>query len=258
MAFAICLVQIFGRFIRKSCQIHGCRVGAENMVVDMDTIGKCVWGCQTSRQTVIRVMKKCFGSLPIRTLRSRLVSVVRRGNHQSTTSSPAAFWLCVSKSCSVLIVCSSASAFPLTATHNGGTSSRIHEHVQLHRRQGWFQSTVLLSRVAASSTNQCSDWHACRYGPMCLKEASHSTYGQPFSDWTIISSVASRHNLWYWKQVNPINIAPTACLKLMPCVLLKMDYMIMGHWFWVVPYRFCRLRELPQSSRQLLTTLFIH
>ena len=183
------------------------------------------------------MMKKCFGSLPIRTLRSCLVSVVRSSNHQSTTSSP----------------CSSASAFPLTATHHGGTSSRIHEHVQLHRRQGWFQSTVL-SRVAASSTNQCSDWHACRYGPMCLKEARHSTYGQPFSDWTIISSVASR----IVKTQPFINIAPTACLKLMPCVLLKMDYMIMGHWFWVVPYRFCRFRELPQSSRQLLTTLFIN
>ena len=67
-----------------------------------------------------------------------------------------------------------------------------------------------------------------------------------------------KQDLWYWIQGNPVNIAPRACLKLMPCVLLKMDYMIMGYRFWVVPYRLCRFRELPQSSRQLLATLFIH
>ena len=48
------------------------------------------------------------------------------------------------------------------------------------------------------------------------------------------------------------------CKLTMPCVLLNMDYMILGYRFFLVPYRLCRFRDFPQSSRQLLTTLIIH
>ena len=143
-----------------------------------------------------------------------LVSVARSSNHQSTTSSPAASSLCTSKislfstltppnrtahqplpSCASRnqSACAQYTWIPLAATHNDDTNSRSHENVQLHRIQGWFQLTVLW-RVAASSTNQCSDWHACRYGPMCLKEGGRSTYWQTFSEWWMISSALSRHN----------------------------------------------------------------